>query len=105
MVRVRYRRNEVAHSIVVVGHAGYSKVGEDVVCSGVSAIVYSLLGFLHNLSDKENRLTASVEKGECIVFWRGNGKAVEAGFQMAVIGLAQLAQKYPEHVSIEATES
>ena len=105
MVRVRYRRNEVAHSIVVVGHAGYSNAGNDIVCSGVSAVVYSLLGFLHNLPDKENRLTASAEKGECIVFWRGNGKEAAAGFQMAVIGLAQLARKYPEYVSIEATES
>ena len=104
MVRAVYRRNEYAHSLVVVGHAGYSSEGNDIVCSGVSAIVYSLLGFLHNVSDKDRRMTASVESGENLIFWRGNSEEVNAAFKMAVIGLAQMAQKYPDHVSIELSE-
>ena len=101
MVRARYSRNDYTHSLVVVGHAGYSSEGNDIVCSGVSAIVYSLLGFLHNAVDKDDRLTASVDSGESLIFWKGNSVEVNAAFQMAVIGLAQMAKKHPHHVSVE----
>ena len=104
MIRVRYRRNEFAHSLLVVGHAGYSDEGKDIVCSGVSAVVYALLGFLHNSPDREDRLTASVDSGETMIFWRGTGADITAAFHMALIGLAQIAQKYPDNVSMEATE-
>lgn len=105
MIRARYRRNEFAHSLLVVGHAGYSSEGNDIVCSGVSAVVYALLGFLHNSPDSENRLTASADSGEAMIFWRGTDEGTAAAFHMAVIGLAQIAQKYPDYVSIEACEN
>ena len=104
MIRARYRCNETAHSLLVVGHAGYSDSGTDIVCAGASAVVYALLGFLHNVRDKENRLTVSVESGETMVLWRGNQAEVAAAFHMAVIGLAQIAQKYPRYVTVEAPE-
>ena len=104
MIRVRYRRNEFAHSILVAGHAGYSSEGNDIVCAGVSAVVYALLGFLHNVPDRKERLTASIDSGETMIFWRGVSEDITAAFHMAVIGLAQIARKYPDFVSVEASE-
>lgn len=101
MVKVRYRRNEFAHSLSIVGHAGYDALGKDIVCAGVSAIVYTLLGFLHHLPDWESRLTAAAERGMCMVCWRGTGREEETAFQMAVMGLAQLAHGYPQCVKME----
>ena len=89
------------HTLSVVGHAGYSGEGNDIVCAGVSAIVYALLGFLHNQPDKEKRLTGRVESGETVIFWQGDDQASSSAFRMAEIGLLQIAQKYPEYVKFD----
>ena len=101
MIRARYRCNGRAHSLVVVGHADYDDHGKDIVCAGCSGVVYALIGFLHNQEEADARLTTSVESGETLIFWRGEGIAVEAAFQMAVIGLGQIAQRYPDHVAVD----
>ncbi len=104
MIRVRYRRNEFAHSLLVAGHAGYSNTGQDIVCAGVSAVVYALLGFLHNISDWENRLTTAVNSGEAVILWRGNCEEIDAAFRMTVIGLVQIAGAYPRYIRVEMKE-
>ena len=99
MVRIRYRRTDTMHTLAVVGHAGYSSDGNDIVCAGVSAVVYALLGFLHNLPDNGKRLTDRVESGETVIFWQGDNVESSCAFRMAEIGLLQIAQRYPEYVT------
>ena len=101
MIRARYRSKGMEHRLTVVGHADYDDHGNDIVCAGCSGIVYALLGFLHNQEGADMRLTASVESGETLILWFGWDTAVEAAFEMAVIGLAQIAKRYPEHVAVD----
>lgn len=101
MIRARYRSKGMEHMLTVVGHADYDDQGKDIVCAGCSGIVYALLGFLHNQRLADTRLMASVESGETMILWSGGDTAVEAAFQMAVIGLAQIAQRYPDHVAVD----
>ena len=98
---MRYRRNEFAHSLLVVGHAGYSPAGKDIVCAGVSAVVYALLGFLHSIPDRENHLITVLNKGEAAVIWRGDSGEVNTAFRMTMIGLAQIAGAYPKYILVE----
>ena len=101
MIRARYRSNGREHKLTVGGHANYDDHGNDIVCAGCSGIVYALLGFLHNHEGADLRLTASVESGETMIHWHGGETAVEAAFEMAVIGLAQIAKRYPDHVAVD----
>ena len=101
MVNATYRRDKTSHSFSVVGHAGYSECGNDIVCAGVSAVIYSLLGFLNNIPDKDKHLTAVAESGNTHIFWRETCTEVSAAFQMALIGLMQIALKYPEHITVD----
>ena len=49
MTHIRYRADGRAHSLELCGHANYAAEGPDIVCAGLSAITYALMGFLMNL--------------------------------------------------------
>ena len=100
MIRVfAYRRRGYCR-LYVTGHAEYNP-GEDVVCAGVSALVGALIAFAEG--NRECRhLRWSAEPGEVFLACRGGlGKAFDA----VLLGLARIAQAYPEHVSVESTET
>lgn len=97
MIRVNYLREEDTHKLSVQGHAGYATHGDDIVCAGVSAISYALLGFLHDAGCSiEKAQTAS---GEMIIECERDCE-IDPGFDMAMIGYLQIAKKYPQHVDV-----
>jgi len=99
MMRIRYREDGVAHSLVLIGHANYDNAGKDIVCAGASAIVYALLGWLENNEDDLEYINADVHDGNVQVACAG-GDRTAAAFEMTIIGLEQLAEAYPDHVQI-----
>lgn len=100
MVVVRAWVKEDAYKLDICGHADYNP-GEDVVCAGVSSIAFALLGYLENhRKDMTPESGWSWDHGDVQVQVRG-GEALEAVFQMALIGLMQIAKKYPNHVRCE----
>ena len=98
MIEARYDRDGEMHTLFVRGHAGYAEKGQDIVCAGVSAIVYALIGWL------ENNLEAYVDidetSGYVSISCEGDEK-VEAVFYMAAIGIENIANTYPDHVDID----
>lgn len=96
MTTVRYTITEERHELAIFGHAGYAKAGEDIVCAGVSAIGYALLGFLRNSTEAKG-LSTLVEGGNLCISAKG-GDRVCAAFEMAYIGLAQISKTYPQYV-------
>ena len=89
-----------AHAVTITGHAGYSDHGNDIVCAGVSAIAYTLLGFLENHRDDIAYISAQHKSGDIRILCKG-GEKVEIAFEMANIGLQQIAKQYPKHVTID----
>ena len=87
------------HKLEIKGHAGYSEQGNDIVCAGVSAITYTLLGFLNNHKDDIWYLRAHTESGDAAITCVGNDK-IDTAFEMAIIGYAQIANQYPDNVNI-----
>lgn len=100
MLRVRYRTDGNAHALTLMGHANYDETGRDIVCAGASAIVYALLGWLENHDDDIEFINSNVEPGETWVTCEGGEKTATA-FEMARIGLEQLATAYPDHVETD----
>lgn len=80
------------------GHA----TGSVEVCAAVSGILYALAGYLTNalreryIEFYENR----VEEADVLLDFNGDDCTV-AAFEMAVIGLAQIGQQYPEFLRVE----
>ena len=99
MIEVAYYGGGPSHKLIIKGHAGYSDHGNDIVCAGVSAITFTLLGFLDNHSDDIESISAQTQSGHAHISCKG-GKTTELAFDMALIGLQQIAMKYPKHVSI-----
>lgn len=98
MITARYDRDGEMHTLSVNGHAGYADKGQDIVCAGVSAIVYALIGWLEN--NIEAFASIDENNGEVIISCEGDEK-VEAVFYMAAIGIESIMNAYPDHVDIE----
>ena len=100
MIQIDYHVGDDTHALTIAGHAGYSEHGNDIVCAGVSAITFTLLGFLENHKDDIESISAQTESGRAHIACKGGEKTALA-FDMAIIGLQQIAMKYPKHVTID----
>ena len=99
MIRVLYRREDNAHLLMLDGHADYAEHGEDIVCAGVSSVIYALLGWLENNSEDLEYVNADVHAGDVKIACEG-GERTAVAFEITAIGLLQLADSYPDHVEI-----
>lgn len=97
MIRIGYDINDTNCELFLIGHANYDNHGKDIVCAGVSAIVYSLIGMLQNNCGDD--LKVKEDAGDVEITCDSTEK-VKAAFEMAVIGLAQIALTYPNNVNI-----
>lgn len=97
MIEIEHKAGKTLHMLRVSGHAGYAAHGEDIVCAGVSAITYALLGMLENNDQLTHgrRLTS----GDVDIAADRTDKT-DAAFEMAMIGFGMIAAKYPQCVSI-----
>lgn len=90
-------RNE--SGVKVKGHAGFAEMGEDIVCSGVSALVQTLISSIEELTD--DRIEYVIEPG-WVDIKHGN---LSANAQLLVnsffIGVQMIADEYPYNVSID----
>lgn len=79
------------------GHA----TGSETVCAACSAVVYALAGYLANAGAHiEDVQESTLESGMARLVCRGDA-CVETAYRMAGIGLAQIAQQYPELVRVD----
>ena len=100
MITIDFCVGDKAHALTITGHAGYSDHGNDIVCAGVSAIAFTLLGFLDNHSDDVGSISAQAKSGDFHISCDECGEKIATAFDMAMIGLQQIAMKYPKHVTI-----
>ncbi len=87
MIRIRREPRR----LTLRGHADYGPPGRDIVCAGVSALVYALAGYLTN---REEVSELVMEPGYVTVAAKGPSPALE----VVCTGLRQLAAAYPQCV-------
>lgn len=82
------------------GHANYKKDGNDIVCAGCSTAGQSLvLWCMQYSAHLSNIKLLDMQKGRVTVDATGD-ECFQAAFEVAAIGLEQIAQKYPAYVEI-----
>ncbi len=88
--------------LLAQGHAGYDVAGHDIVCAGVSALLY---GFKSYLEEQQMRASGKVFSAE----WDGGlklrtqgfGGADTQGWEVIRAGIDQIAKHYPQYVNWE----
>lgn len=100
MVKANYTVEENTHTLTVTGHANFAEYGKDIVCAGISSLVQALIGWIEENFQKDACVMVDPEEGVVIVACEG-GDDVAAVFYMASIGLAQIADSYPDHMQID----
>ena len=95
MVKVNIKSNngDVTY-IKVSGHAGYAKRGKDLVCAGVSAIMY---GLLNALDGKPCKCTL---EEDIIVEVLKHDQDVQRYLELAITQLETIAESYSQNVKI-----
>lgn len=97
MIRVNYAKDGDRHKLSVQGHAGHGPPGGDIVCAGVSALSYALLGYL--LQAECPVVEAKADSGDLLLICE-DGEMVRGAFDMALMGYLQIAKKYPRNVDV-----
>lgn len=94
MTVVNATRNGNEYALTAKGHA----TGSPVVCAAVSGLLYALAGYLKN-AEKAGRVeTEMLRIEEAFVEIRCKGS--RDAWEMAVIGLLQIEQQYPQFLSV-----
>lgn len=80
--------------VEVSGHAGYAPAGQDIVCAGVSTLVYTLALAL----DAHGQLqTAEMREGYTLIV----ANVTDSPYlDFVETGLTALAKKFPQNVSL-----
>lgn len=102
---------KISHSsIEMMGHANWDIKGKDIVCAGISALVFTFISSVKKLL----RVRLNVVSGDGIIYinWQNfKNKNKRIGrrerqrffllLRSLLIGLNEIAKKYPENVIIE----
>lgn len=99
MTEVYYYRGDDSHELFIVGHAGYDSAGKDIVCAAVSSLGWALIGFLENSANDTSDYAHTTESGQLSIS-AVSAPDVDAAFKMTIIGLMQIAKKYPDFVRV-----
>lgn len=98
MIKVSHKDN----CISVKGHAYYAKPGEDVVCAGVSALLFSLIESLDALTpDKIEYLILA--KGNIEIKHGNLSESAKLLIDSFFIGVKLIADNHPDNVKILKT--
>lgn len=90
--------------IEAAGHADYAEHGRDIVCAGVSVLtnyVANLAGRLAADGLIANYYCYPWEAPQSVYVDTGGNAAVMTAFQTAIESYEQMAEQYPEYISIQ----
>lgn len=106
MIRIKFDITDDSCSMDVQGHAEYNP-GNDIVCSAVSALSYTLVNSLIFFKDKMDlkyKLTYDEKSGnmQCYVdgFNKMEKSLVGTVFHTIIIGMEDIANQYPDNVKM-----
>ena len=84
-------------SVSARGHAGFDRTGRDIVCAAASMLMFALCAFA------EDNGGAGFTEGDLfrVEFPAEENDYLFGGFDAICEGLRLLADRYPDHVSVE----
>lgn len=104
MIEIKVVGWEDGMELEACGHAAYAPRGADVVCAGVSALLFGYLAYLRSVTGEDGEMRGRVECAEgdgylriCTRSMKGYDRAAWA---VASAGVRLIADAYPAHVRL-----
>ncbi len=104
MIKVHIKRasDGFVEDFKVSGHAGFAEYGEDIVCSAVSAVVLTAVGYAESLYNPDDTpsLQCFIQNDGLMSWHRPNGldadmrERLRTVFEAMVYGLKQICENY-----------
>lgn len=100
MITVKIAKGRCKYKIRADGHAGYGKAGQDIVCAGVSSLLYALgagmesLPIMHEINTENVHMEYSLSWGVADSVW------VWKVINSIERGLNWIAEQYPDNLKI-----
>ncbi|HOP73769.1 MAG TPA: ribosomal-processing cysteine protease Prp [Bacillota bacterium] len=109
MVRITLYRDGSNHYIGFdcSGHADFAEAGSDIVCAGISALTQTTILALDRLVGLDMDVQADQKTGRLRCLWTNQPVTVDKSdllIQTMMIGLKEIQNLFPEHLSLSETE-
>lgn len=109
MVTITINRNEKGHiySFTASGHAGSGPYGHDLVCAGVSAVIFGAVNAILSLCDKNLSIEQAGEEGGYLrvdipsIQEEKRCKNTQLLLEGMLISLRTIERDYKEHIKIQ----
>lgn len=103
MIEIKFAEDNEMIEVVVEGHAGYAKKGEDIVCSAVSVLIHTLAAEVIAYEDLLDDQYIELAEGKSRV--RAYPKAENRHiilllYSMIQMGCYLIARNYPKNVQL-----
>lgn len=83
-------------SINIEGHAGYDKIGSDIVCSAISVLGQTLLAYI---STDNSAFRYEIKEGH--IWMYAKGKNVRTALNVIMAGYWLIQNSYPDHLRVD----
>lgn len=103
MTLIRYKKSNSKHTIEIDGHAEFAKRGQDIVCSAISAITYSLINALEKQQSADMIYDLLVDYGVAhinISFLCPDDDFADALLCSSLCGYRLIFKNYPANVQL-----
>lgn len=94
MIEVTVRKDEIKIS----GHANYAVSGSDIVCSGATALVQTLIESIEDLTD--DKIEYEISPGRVDIKYGDLSEKSRTLVDSFFIGVCMIADEFPEYVRI-----
>lgn len=105
MTCIKIKDTEGDFCMEVMGHAGYGEKGKDIVCAGVSTLVFTFIKMLEkNEKDIEGYEYKSGDGIMKISFSYVNRERLKHVISTIICGFSMMSESYPDNVSLSLTK-
>lgn len=98
MIRIRCTRRDNVMNLLVAGHAGYARRGEDIVCAGVSALTNALASTLTLLGETSAQIDLGSARAQ--ITCCTDSTLVYCLYYQTLVGLVTIAHEYPQQIDL-----
>ena len=102
MIEIEAILQDGGMEVLATGHAGFAPAGQDIICAGVSALLFGFAAYVEALSPVGGGEAPRVEyrEGDGMPYLRTRGLAGAdtAGWAAVAAGLRLIAEAYPGYV-------
>jgi uncharacterized protein YsxB (DUF464 family) len=84
--------------IDITGHANYAPIGQDIVCSAVSALTQVFIASVDKLTT--DNLKCDIKAGKAVILYKNLTKDAQLLLSSFLFGLKLIAEQYPNNVKL-----